>query len=531
MCLWNSMKISLKITVAIAFICLALTVALSLASIASIKELGNSSLNDKGKSLATITAETIKPAVQYNVSEDAAKVLEQLVSIDSDVSVAAVVIQDQKGNLSVSTRKEAKNHLDTDLSVPLKALVSHPPARKGETAMLPGSKLHYLAVKIDLTSNDAIQNGYLLLALNDTRLSSVLNTSSTIMAGLGLLLLCLGVGCAFLLANTLTKPLKTVLSVANALSVGDLRSEIKVTSNDEIGQLTMAMQSMVEYLRDMISKTVCVSNAIASASNRLESTSAQIASDDERVTSQTAAVATASSQMAATSAEISRNCCMASEASLNLSNAASSGEKVVQETIAGMSIIAERVHLASRTIQALGARSEQIGDVVGTIEEIADQTNLLALNAAIEAARAGDQGRGFAVVADEVRALAERTTRATREIGEMIKAIQNDTHNAVNAMDEGVKEVTLGTTASRKSGESLDGIMHHIVEVVSQINQIATAAEEQTATTNEVTHQVQLITNAVASTATGAVNTAEAAAQLALQAHDLQSLITRFRLT
>jgi len=117
-----------------------------------------------------------------------------------------------------------------------------------------------------------------------------------------------------------------------------------------------------------------------------------------------------------------------------------------------MSVIADRVRQTSKTIEALGIRSEQIGDIVGTIEDIADQTNLLALNAAIEAARAGEQGRGFAVVADEVRALAERTTRATREIGEMIKAIQKETRGAVNAMEEGVQEVGKGAASSKKRG-------------------------------------------------------------------------------
>jgi methyl-accepting chemotaxis protein len=198
--------------------------------------------------------------------------------------------------------------------------------------------------------------------------------------------------------------------------------------------------------------------------------------------------------------------------------------------MSGMNVIAERVRQTSMTIEALGTRSDQIGAIVSTIEDIADQTNLLALNAAIEAARAGEQGRGFAVVADEVRALAERTTKATREIGEMIKAIQNETSDAVKAMEEGVNEVEKGAAFSQKSGHALDEILGRINEVTMQINQIAMAAEQQTATTGVLTGNIQQITDEVGRTALGAVDTAGAAAQLATQARDLQNIVSRFRL-
>lgn len=158
------------------------------------------------------------------------------------------------------------------------------------------------------------------------------------------------------------------------------------------------------------------------------------------------------------------------------------GSEVVSNTVKVMGNIAQRVHETARTVESLGARSDQIGGIINTIQDIADQTNLLALNAAIEAARAGEQGRGFAVVADEVRALAERTTKATKEIGDMIKAIQGETKKAVSAMEAGVNEVELGTTEAAKSGESLQKIVEQINAVSMQVNQVATAAEEQTAT-------------------------------------------------
>jgi methyl-accepting chemotaxis protein len=232
--------------------------------------------------------------------------------------------------------------------------------------------------------------------------------------------------------------------------------------------------------------------------------------------------------MSSTSSDIAANCTRAAETSCQTSDSASAGASVVKETILGMDKIAERVKQTADTIDALGARSEQIGEIVGTIEDIADQTNLLALNAAIEAARAGDQGRGFAVVADEVRALAERTTRATKEIGDMIKAIQSETRDAVHAMEEGVREVEKGAVSSHKSGESLQEILEYIAEVNLQISQIATAAEQQTATVNEITRNIQEVTDVVHQSARGAEETSAAAAQLAEQAQHLTSLVGRF---
>jgi len=234
--------------------------------------------------------------------------------------------------------------------------------------------------------------------------------------------------------------------------------------------------------------------------------------------------------MAATSADIAHNCQTVADNSRKADAAAQSGAAVVRETLDAMDQIATKVKLSAEIVESLGQRGEQIGAIVATIEEIADQTNLLALNAAIEAARAGEQGRGFAVVADEVRRLAERTTEATGEIGEMIKAIQDETRVAVRSIEEGVKQVSIGSEKAAGSGEALQEILEQIASLNMQISQIATAAEQQTATTNEINNSVQRMTDEVSTTAQGAQHATDAASRLSTLAESLQRLVGQFKL-
>ena len=367
---------------------------------------------------------------------------------------------------------------------------------------------------------------------SDEEFDSTIKKTITESLIIGLLGLLLQAGLATWLMRTIMKPVDALRLMLMDIShgEGDLTKRLDDTTKDELADVSRYFNLFIEKLRGIIAQVAQTAVQVASASNQLHSTADQIANGADEVASQTGTVATASEEMAATSGDIASNCLNAAENSNKASNTARSGAVVVHATINGMERIVRQVKAAAKTVEELGARSDQIGQIIGTIEDIADQTNLLALNAAIEAARAGEQGRGFAVVADEVRALAERTTRATREIGEMIKGIQTETKGAVAAMEDGVAEVEKGTESSVQSGQALEMILSQINDVTMQVNQIATAAEEQTATTSEITTNIHQITDVVNISAKGAADTASAAADLSRQAIELQRLVGQFKM-
>ena len=311
---------------------------------------------------------------------------------------------------------------------------------------------------------------------------------------------------------------------------GDLTRRLTVEREDETGSLAHSFNHFLDNLKEIVVSINQNAVEVAASAEHLNTNAATIANGTEKAASQSTSVAIACEQMAATSAEIAQNCIRTVDISNRAIQTAQNGSEVVSHAVQSIQRIAIKVQQSAKTVESLGSRSEQIGNIVGTIEDIADQTNLLALNAAIEAARAGEQGRGFAVVADEVRALAERTTKATREIGEMIKTIQKETKSAVTAMEEGVQEVERGTNDAARSGAALEEILNQIGDVTSQINQIATAAEEQTATTNEISKSMHDITQVVSSASGSSQETAGAASQLARMAEELKRIVAQFRM-
>jgi len=343
------------------------------------------------------------------------------------------------------------------------------------------------------------------------------------------LFMLLGIFFSWLLFWSINRALRRIGGYLVTMTNGDLDQVIAATHHNEISAIIRSIASLQSSMRDIIIQITTTSEHMFQASGQLRTNADQIVRGTENIALQTNSVAVSSEEMAATSNDIAHNCQSTAETSNCASATARSGFEVVRQTTDGMERIAVQVKDAARIVEGLGTQSEQIGQIIGTIEDIADQTNLLALNAAIEAARAGEQGRGFAVVADEVRALAERTTRATREISVMIKSIQLQTKAAVIAIEDGVAEVERGSTSSIKSGQALQQILDQINDVSQQVNQVAVAAEEQTATTAAIAMNIRQVSDVVRQTAGSAAETGSAASRLAQEAEHLQQLVGKFK--
>jgi len=316
-----------------------------------------------------------------------------------------------------------------------------------------------------------------------------------------------------------------------AAGEGDLTKRLLVNGKDEFAMAAHWLNQFIEKLNRTLSTVCGTTQNLATAVYQLNSTADQMATSAEEVAAQASSVATASEEMAATSNDIANNCHDAADSAQMAANTTQKGFEVVKYTVEGIRQRGELTRQNAQAIASLGERSDQIGAIVATIEDIADQTNLLALNAAIEAARAGEMGRGFAVVADEVRALAERTTRATKEISDMIRAIQSETRQAIVSMEEGVKGTEKVAAEAGQLEHALMEILEQVNAVTMQVSQIATAAEEQTATTSEITNNIHKISEVVEGTAKGAQDTSSAAGSLSQLGEELRRLMSQFKLS
>lgn len=327
----------------------------------------------------------------------------------------------------------------------------------------------------------------------------------------------------------LNQSVDQMLSVIERFADGDLTVDLHTERDDEIAKLFSGFNRAVTNLRNMIEQVNGAVGATVSAANEINSSSELLAASAQEQSAHAGEVAAAVEEMASTIIENARNTTHAAEVAQNSGHIAEEGSQVVRQTVEKIGEIAGVVSESSERVERLGESSQQIGEIVSVINEIADQTNLLALNAAIEAARAGEQGRGFAVVADEVRKLAERTTEATKQIAEMIKGIQVETKEAVEAMQRGSIEVQTGMELADQAGTALDRVVAGTQNTVDMITQVAAASEEQSTTSEEISRSVETISTVSSESAQGVNQIVRSTDSLNHLAEELRSLVSRFK--
>ena len=377
-------------------------------------------------------------------------------------------------------------------------------------------RIAYAADTIVSQADEAAQASY-----NEARLGLV---------AASVLCLVAGVLTTFFLSKTIVGPLgRLVRRVEEITSNRDLSQRLDSSKKDEIGRLSESFDEFLACVQGVILEVRDVAEDVAAKSSEVAVSSTKISATMGQQSDQVTRVSSAMEEMSGSISEVARRSADAANSADESGRIAAHGGDVVKETVTGMARIHEAVASSAASVEELSKRSEQIGEVITVINEIADQTNLLALNAAIEAARAGEHGRGFAVVADEVRKLADRTTRATDEIADSIQAIQQETTAAVEKMGAGTHEVDTGVDKAEQAGDALKEIVASARDVSTMIQSIASAAQQQSVASDEASQSITKIASGTQESADQASEVEAAAHSLSERAENVRSLVQQFR--
>ncbi|MEL7940871.1 methyl-accepting chemotaxis protein [Pseudomonas delhiensis] len=359
--------------------------------------------------------------------------------------------------------------------------------------------------------------------LSDFRTSAIIATLVAIVAIIFLLGMLIRV-----LMQPLTAMGRAMQDIAQG--EGDLTKRLKVDSRDEFGMLAEAFNRFVERIHESIREVAGTARQLHDVSQLVVNASnSSMANSDEQAT-RTNSVAAAINELGAAAQEIARNAADASHHASDASHQAGDGRQVVEQSIAAMNLLSEKISYASTHIEALNSRTVNIGQILEVIKGISEQTNLLALNAAIEAARAGEAGRGFAVVADEVRNLAHRAQESAQQIQGMIEELQVGAREAVNTMGESQRYSLESVEIANRAGQRLASVTGRISEIDAMNQSVATATEEQTAVVDSLNMDITEINTLNQEGVENLQATLRACADLENQAGRLRHLVDSFRI-
>lgn len=392
--------------------------------------------------------------------------------------------------------------------------------------LLPGNDKTWL-IQLKIREDIAFAD----IAMQEAALHSAQRSvlTSTIVAGLVVGLI--GVLVIFLVIRNAMKPIQQMKTLVASIAEGegDLTHQLKVTRNDETGELSISINTFIDKLASLIRELIPLGNTVGDLAKKGTDISSKTTKQVDQQKEFIDQVVTAVTQMASSAQEIAESAGRTSEFANKADLSAKSGASIVNQTSDAVAQVHERATEAVMSMESLARLATDITGILKTIQSIAEQTNLLALNAAIEAARAGEQGRGFAVVADEVRALAARTQSATVDIGEKLKALQDGSDNANNSMTKISDLISNAVELASSAEKALTDIAVSVNEISAMTYQIATATEEQSSVCEEVSRNMTAISQSVDHTHTGAIELKDIGQSLDQAASGLAGQLTRFK--
>ena len=314
------------------------------------------------------------------------------------------------------------------------------------------------------------------------------------------------------------------------LAEGDLTVNATV-SEDFTGAIADSVNFAIDQLRQLVLVINSTADRVSQSSEQTQMNAVELAEASEHQAQEIAGASAAINEMTVSIDQVSNNAAESTMVAQRSVAIAYNGAEVVQRSIEGMNVIRDQIQETSKRIKRLGESSQEIGDIVGLINDIADQTNVLALNAAIQASMAGEAGRGFAVVADEVQRLAERSANATKQIETLVKTIQADTNEAVTSMESTTSEVVRGARLAKDAGEALEEVQTVSNTLADLIQNISNAAIQQAESAGHISHTMNVIQDITSQTSSGTMATARSIGELSEMAAALQESVTGFKVT